>query len=145
MARRVGNAYRMPSLLRALAAVSLAQGDSEKALTPDKDSARPEGPIADLERTAEYALALLKAGRIKSHEPAKPLLGRGAGLLAPREREVAVLIADGKTNREIAARLSITEGTVEAHVQHIFNKLGFNTRARIAAWIVALGLGPFHR
>lgn len=96
-----------------------------------------EGGMMSFEEAIEYALAPPAAPQSKSEGPAKPATERRAGLLAPREQEVAVLIADGKTNREIAARLSITEGTVEAHVQHILNKLGFNTRAQIAGWVVA--------
>ena len=52
---------------------------------------------------------------------------------------MAALIVEGKTNREIASALSITESTAETHVQHILNKLGFNSRAQIAAWAVSHG------
>ena len=55
--------------------------------------------------------------------------------LSPREREVAVLVADGLSNREIAARLVISERTAQNHVQHVLTKLGFVNRAQIAAWI----------
>ena len=48
--------------------------------------------------------------------------------LSRREREVAELVAAGHTNREIAARLFISERTVEGHVQQINNKLGFTAR-----------------
>ena len=61
--------------------------------------------------------------------------------LTDREREVAVLIAQGLSNRAIAARLVIAERTAEGHVQSILNKLGFNSRAQIAAWTVEHGLG----
>lgn len=88
----------------------------------------------------EYALAAAPPNGPKSEAPAKSGTGRRTGLLAPREREVAVLGAEGKTNREIAAHLSIGEGTVESHAQHILNKLGVNTRAQIAAWVAARGL-----
>ena len=54
--------------------------------------------------------------------------------LSPRERQVAVLVADGLSNREIAARLVISERTAQNHVQHILGKLGFANRAQIAAW-----------
>jgi DNA-binding CsgD family transcriptional regulator/sugar lactone lactonase YvrE len=56
--------------------------------------------------------------------------------LSRREREVAELVAQGLTNREIAERLFISERTSEGHVQSIRNKLGFTSRAQIAAWIV---------
>jgi non-specific serine/threonine protein kinase len=55
--------------------------------------------------------------------------------LTPREREVAALIAQGFSNREIAAKLVVSERTVDAHLQHILNKLGFHSRAQVAAWV----------
>jgi len=61
----------------------------------------------------------------------------GAGPLAKREADVARLIADGLTNRQIGARLFISERTVDSHVRSILNKLGFNSRAQIAAWIAS--------
>lgn len=54
--------------------------------------------------------------------------------LSPRERQVATLVADGLSNREIAARLVISERTAQNHVQHVLTKLGFANRAQIAAW-----------
>ena len=56
--------------------------------------------------------------------------------LSRREDEVAKLVADGLTNRQIATRLVISERTAETHVQHILTKLGFTTRSQIAAWSV---------
>lgn len=61
--------------------------------------------------------------------------GAGAGPLAKRELEVARLIAEGMTNKQIAARLFISDRTVATHVGHILNKLGFNSRAEVAGWI----------
>jgi len=57
--------------------------------------------------------------------------------LTRREREVASLVAQGLTNREIAKNLFISERTAEYHVEQIRNKLGFHTRSQIAAWTVA--------
>ena len=54
--------------------------------------------------------------------------------LSPRERQVAGLVADGLSNREIATTLVISERTAQNHVQHILGKLGFANRAQIAAW-----------
>ncbi|WP_107773951.1 helix-turn-helix domain-containing protein [Nocardioides sediminis] len=60
----------------------------------------------------------------------------GAGdPLSPREREIAGLVADGLSNREIAARLVISERTAENHVQHVLRKLGLANRAQVAAWV----------
>ena len=61
----------------------------------------------------------------------------GAGLLSKREAEVARLVADGLSNKEIGARLFISEHTVDSHVRSILNKLGCNSRAQIAAWMAS--------
>jgi DNA-binding CsgD family transcriptional regulator len=62
------------------------------------------------------------------------------GGLTVREREVAVLIAQGKTNREIADMLVVSHRTVETHVSTILSKLGVPSRSRIAVWAVEVGL-----
>ena len=56
--------------------------------------------------------------------------------LSRRELEIAGLVAEGLTNREIAGRLFISERTVDGHLEHVREKLGVNTRAQIAAWVV---------
>lgn len=55
--------------------------------------------------------------------------------LSRREREVAELVAAGLTNREIAARLVVSERTAEFHVEQIRNKLGFHSRRDISGWL----------
>jgi DNA-binding NarL/FixJ family response regulator len=62
------------------------------------------------------------------------------GGLTEREREVAVLIAQGKSNREIADQLVVSYRTVETHVGTILSKLAFSSRAQIAVWAVEIGL-----
>ncbi|MDQ4010097.1 MAG: LuxR family transcriptional regulator [Actinomycetota bacterium] len=73
--------------------------------------------------------------------PADPVLTQGqlkpAGPLTPREREVAELVAHGLTNREIAARLYLSERTAQNHVQHILTKLDLSNRSQIAVWITS--------
>ncbi|WP_330254184.1 protein kinase [Nocardia sp. NBC_00565] len=54
--------------------------------------------------------------------------------LTKRERQVADLVAQGLSNKQIAAELVIAQRTAEGHVEHILTKLGFNSRAQIAAW-----------
>jgi len=56
--------------------------------------------------------------------------------LTPREREVAALMAQAKSNTEIAAELVISKRTVETHVSHIYAKLGFNRRTEIVRWAI---------
>ena len=91
-----------------------------------------------LEQAAEYALA--PAGGTPGQGSAQPGSTTDLFPLTPREREVAALVARGLSNREIAEALVITERTAESHVQHILEKLGVNSRGRIAAWAVERGL-----
>ena len=60
--------------------------------------------------------------------------------LTEREREVATLITQGKTNRQIAEALVLSERTVQVHITNMLGKLGFSSRAQIAAWSVEKGL-----
>jgi DNA-binding NarL/FixJ family response regulator len=60
--------------------------------------------------------------------------------LSPREREVLVLVAEGRSNPEIAKRLYIGEATVKTHLLHAFEKLGVNDRTRAVTRAMELGL-----
>jgi predicted ATPase/DNA-binding CsgD family transcriptional regulator len=88
---------------------------------------------ARLSRDAAVRLALGES----SHVAVAASDSTGAGLLAKREAEVARLVADGLSNKEIGARLFISEHTVDTHVRSILNKLGCNSRAQIAAWMAS--------
>ncbi len=55
--------------------------------------------------------------------------------LTPRERELAGLISRGLSNRAIADELVISQATVARHVANMLTKLGFSSRAQIAAWV----------
>jgi DNA-binding NarL/FixJ family response regulator len=78
--------------------------------------------------------------------PAEPLVvsrgvtKSGFGGLTARERAVAALIAQGRSNREIAQALVVSERTVTTHVSNIFAKLGFTSRAQVATWAGEHGL-----
>jgi DNA-binding NarL/FixJ family response regulator len=61
-------------------------------------------------------------------------------VLTRRELEVARLIAQGFSNKAVASKMSITEGTVKLHVHHVYEKLGVEGRMALAAWIRAKGL-----
>ncbi len=112
------------------ALLTLWQADHERATTAARDQigadafahAVAEGRAMQVDQAVSYACS------------DTPTTQEPFGSLTRREREVATLIAQGLTNREIAAALVITEGTAANHVQHILNKLGFNTRAQVAAW-----------
>ena len=83
----------------------------------------------------------LLAPRMRPSTPRQAAKQKFGGLTA-REREVATLIAQGKSNREIADSLVVGKRTVETHVANILSKLGFASRAQIAAWAEKKGLTP---
>jgi predicted ATPase/DNA-binding CsgD family transcriptional regulator len=63
--------------------------------------------------------------------------GAESAPLGKRELEVARLVAEGLSNKQIAARLFISDRTVATHVGNILNKLGFNSRAQVASWMAS--------
>ena len=64
----------------------------------------------------------------------------GPGGLTPREVEVLRLVAAGKRNKEIAARLFISEKTVKVHLTHIYQRLGMNDRVEVALYAIRHGV-----
>jgi non-specific serine/threonine protein kinase len=64
-----------------------------------------------------------------------------ANVLTRREAQVVLLVASGRTNRQIGTALGIAEKTAEVHVQHVMAKVGAHNRAEVAAWAVRQGLG----
>lgn len=76
---------------------------------------------------------------------AKPAAAESAAAgepkLSRREREVAALVAEGHTNREIAEHFVLSERTIEVHVANIFNKLDVRSRSQVAAWYVRANVG----
>ncbi|HEY7343022.1 MAG TPA: AAA family ATPase [Ktedonobacterales bacterium] len=79
---------------------------------------------------------LPKERPIRRREAARQALGG----LTTREREVVALVAQGKTSRQIADDLVVSERTAEVHVSNILKKLGLNSRTQIAVWAVERGL-----
>jgi predicted ATPase/DNA-binding CsgD family transcriptional regulator len=88
-----------------------------------------------MSRDAALRLALGQA------DPVEATAAAGGGPLAKREFEVAGLIAEGMSNKQIGARLFISEATVASHVRHIMDKLGFSSRSQIAVWMASPALG----
>jgi DNA-binding CsgD family transcriptional regulator len=82
-------------------------------------------------------------GSFGNAEP-RPALEFSSDPLTERERDVAALLAQGKSNREIATALVISESTAEVHVKHILSKLGLRSRAQVAAWAAQRGGSPWH-
>ncbi len=83
------------------------------------------------------------SGLIPRQEPlsVRRAAKKAFGGLTEREREVAALIAQGKSNREIAEVLVVNYRTIEKHIENILSKLGFASRAQIAVWAAERGLG----
>jgi DNA-binding NarL/FixJ family response regulator len=88
------------------------------------------------DRTSHLSTNARAAGRLPSAYAANQALSK----LTRRERQVLGLIAQGKTNKEIAALLVTSQGTVKTHVTHIFRKLGVSDR--IGAVLAVLGIDP---
>jgi DNA-binding CsgD family transcriptional regulator len=113
-----------------LAELSVDEGDDATALE-HLGPAIPELRDMKMQPGLERALHLLEQVERRAPSPADTDVSH---VLTGREQEVARLLAAGRSNREIADTLVITEGTVEVHVKHILSKLGFRSRAQVAAW-----------
>jgi predicted ATPase/DNA-binding CsgD family transcriptional regulator len=110
--------------------VEKAQEQAKSALGEARyDKAFQAGASLDREGAVGLALGKPVVG------DAAPTVETTANPLGKREREVAELIAEGLSNKEIATRLFLSERTVETHVYNILNKLGFNSRVNIASWV----------
>ena len=92
---------------------------------------RPLAQIAALALAGADVLPELPAQRTCG-EPGDWL---GSEMLTGRERQIAELVARGLSNREIAERLVISKRTVDAHVNHIFGKLGLSSRVQLTIWL----------
>lgn len=90
------------------------------------------------------AVRIVHEGRLYVPEWAGHQLAEraGAGELSDREREILQLLAEGCANKQIAARLGISQGTVKAHLNHAFEKMGVSDRTQ--ALLVALRRGIVH-
>ena len=90
----------------------------------------------DLPADDTVGYALQQPPEKPPEKPPAPAVPDGAPL-TPRELQVARLIAGGRSNKDIAAELVISQRTAENHVEHILTKLGFASRAQVAAWVAA--------
>lgn len=130
-----------PSLERAIAAARAELGDAAFAVAWD------EGSALTMRDAIDYALAELEFST--PIEPAAPAVTnlRAAKLkfggLTARERDVAALVAQGQSNRDIARTLIISENTVATHVGNILSKLEFESRTQIVGWAIEKGLAAY--
>lgn len=122
---------------RALAGAALRKaGETEAAI---RELERAHGELTRLGATRyadEAARSLRELGR---RVPRRSARGRatsaGPAELSAREREVAGLVAEGMTNKQIAAALYLSEKTIETHLSRIFDKLGVNSRSQLAGLV----------
>lgn len=109
------------------------------------DAAWAEGSSWPWHEAAAWAEQLLGEELPPGGPPARRPTHDASIPLTAREREVAILLTQGLTNRQIGEALVITESTAERHVANILNKLGFHSRAQVAAWAVERGLAAARR
>jgi DNA-binding CsgD family transcriptional regulator len=96
------------------------------------------GVVPDINASHKLLDELASGGAAIAPEPATPRLRHPPGAvetLTRRESEVAGLVAQGMTNRELAQRLFLSVRTVETHVDRVLGKLGLHTRTQLAAWV----------
>ena len=103
-----------------------------------------EGRAMTIDQAIQYAFALPAMAESTAIQADAPdLLHQTVQLqlagLTAREREVVVLIAQGKSNRAIAEALGVSEKTAERHVANILSKLDVHSRTQIATWAVETG------
>jgi non-specific serine/threonine protein kinase len=101
--------------------------------TVDSQPASEAGLAMPFEQALELPLAATETPPEQTDQP-PDASGKRVPELTPREQQVAALLAEGLTNRQIAERLVITERTVAAHIEHILDKLTFTSRTQIGVW-----------
>ncbi len=125
---------RLPAAFSlALAGRALAAADERKrAIAVLREAERELDACGSLRGRDEARRELRKLGA--RAEPRGPATGAESGVasLTPREREIADLVTDRKTNREIAAALFLSEKTIESHLRNVFAKLGASSRVEVA-------------
>jgi predicted ATPase/DNA-binding CsgD family transcriptional regulator len=95
-------------------------------------AARPLAQVAALAVAGADVLPELPLPRAHAEPPDR---WAGSEELTARERQIAVLVARGLSNKDVAERLVISKRTVDAHVNHIFAKLGLSSRVQLTIWL----------
>ncbi|HTU73254.1 MAG TPA: LuxR C-terminal-related transcriptional regulator [Trebonia sp.] len=98
---------------------------------PDLDFFPAEGAMSPLAWPGQPGVKQEPGGLVPSLPQGKPV----ADPLTSRETQIAALVASGLSNREIAERMIISKRTVDAHVDHIFSKLGISSRVQLTVWL----------
>ena len=129
-ARRVsGQPFLEECHQQAEQAVASALGAERSGMLLRRGARAPLEQIVTLAAGDADDLPAAAGGATASHLAEPP-----AGLTA-REHEIATLVAEGLSNREIAHRLVISKRTVDAHIEHTFAKLGVSSRVQLATWL----------
>jgi DNA-binding CsgD family transcriptional regulator len=132
-------------------AVDRAEREAEQLRLRRRDPRERDRPVDDADRPGDANRARSLATRAANQAATlgmSPFVDRTKGLraqlsaaepeplrLTRRELEVAELVGQGLTNREIARRLVLSERTAQNHVQHILTKLGLANRSQVAVWV----------
>jgi len=134
------------ALLEAVGARSSAAGRRlDEVLDAARAALGPAAAAALAEQGAvmsAHEVARLVTGSADEVKEPSPAIDDWPGPLTDREREVALLVASGLSNRAIGERLFISKATVARHVANIFTKLGFGSRAQVAAWVAGRAARP---
>ena len=110
-------------------AVRAALGEEEWS------AAWAEGKSMTQEQAIEYALSSLEPSAHRPVTLQEATTGVPSTALTRREQEIAGLVAQGLTNRQIAQQLVLSERTVDAHTSNVMRKLGLSSRAQVAGWV----------
>jgi predicted ATPase/DNA-binding CsgD family transcriptional regulator len=124
-----------------------------RLVTPELRDAWEAGRALDLNTAIDEALRPYEDGELAPGGAVSTMLGDSdagersdaasrseAASLPPRERETAILLTQGFTNRQIAQALVITEGTAANYVRRVLERLGLQNRVQVAAWAIEHGL-----
>jgi DNA-binding NarL/FixJ family response regulator len=125
VARSQHTVIQLGRTLATLGKLARQRGDVALAAQADAELASILGRIGPEVQALPWASGMPSLRRASTTD---------AGPLSPREREVAALIAEGRSNRQIADALVISERTAEHHVESILSKLRLDSRTQVAAW-----------
>jgi DNA-binding NarL/FixJ family response regulator len=134
--RTVQNARDVPVILTS------ASESRDQIIAAIRDGARGYFPLSSKPCVLQHALPLVISGEFyipasalrgekATSPPTSGALPAGEGL-TPRQHEITALLANGKSNKEIARELKLCEGTVKLHVRGILHKLGARNRTEVA-------------
>jgi ATP/maltotriose-dependent transcriptional regulator MalT len=137
LAQSTGNPV-LGARARAIVGTALARsGDTQHGIAELEEAERALLASGALREADAAALELRRLGRRGRRRSRGAAPRTGTGTLSAREREVAMLVATGKRNRDVAAALFLSEKTVESHLARIYDKVGVRSRAALATLMAA--------